>query len=402
MFPYISLCCRPYISFCRTNKDNDKKYSINNERLILAPPSNLSSLYNEFNSMSSDLNNNPDNVINCQYYDVQELQNLNLNSEKSLSLFHINISSLSKHQDDLEHLLNSLKIDFDVIAISETRISINNSSSGKTNLNNLSFEYCATQSAAGGTALYIKNTHTFIPIHDLSIYKSLQLESNFVEIVLPKKSNIIVGCIYRHPHMSLEEFNEDYLNLLSDKLSKENKKVFLLGDFNVDLLKYDHHSLTNKFLDSLSSNLFLPNIVLPTRICGQSKTLIDNIFSNVISPGIMSGNISASISDHLPQFSIFPEIFGESPSTKSNIFERDWSQFDQQSFVLDFFAIDWSTKIDLNANQVNSSFENFLNVINSLLDEHAPMKKVSKHRLKFRNKPWITKAIQKSINVKNL
>ena len=116
----------------------------------------------------------------------------------------------------------------------------------------------------------------------------------------------------------------------------------------------------------------------------------------------MSGNISASISDHLPQFSIFPEIFGESPSTKSNIFERDWSQFDQQSFVLDFFAIDWSTKIDLNANQVNSSFENFLNVINSLLDEHAPMKKVSKHRLKFRNKPWITKGIQKSIALKNV
>ena len=45
---------------------------------------------------------------------------------------------------------------------------------------------------------------------------------------------------------------------LFGKLSKENKQVFLLGDFNIDLLNYNDHQPTNEFLDSLASNSFLP------------------------------------------------------------------------------------------------------------------------------------------------
>ena len=34
--------------------------------------------------------------------------------------------------------------------------------------------------------------------------------------------------------MDLNDFNNDYLNPLLAKLSKEKKTVFLLGDYNVD------------------------------------------------------------------------------------------------------------------------------------------------------------------------
>ena len=47
------------------------------------------------------------------------------------------------------------------------------------------------------------------------------------------------------------------------------------------------------------------------------------------------------------------------------------------------------------------SMESLLNNINSILDAHAPLKKVNKHRLKFKTKPWITPALQKSIFNKN-
>ena len=78
--------------------------------------------------------------------------------------------------------------------------------------------------------------------------------------------------------MDLDEFNDNYLNTLLDKIFTENKSVFLLADFNVDLLKYDKHAPTNEFLDSLSSNMFLAHITQPNRISSTSKTLIDNIF----------------------------------------------------------------------------------------------------------------------------
>ena len=48
------------------------------------------------------------------------------------------------------------------------------------------------------------------------------------------------------------------INPLFNKLSKEKKQVFLLGDFYIDLLNYNDHQPTNEFLDSLASNSFLP------------------------------------------------------------------------------------------------------------------------------------------------
>ena len=39
--------------------------------------------------------------------------------------------------------------------------------------------------------------------------------------------------------------------------------------------------------------------------------------------------------------------------------------------------------------------------MNSILDEHAPLKRINKYKLKFKSKPWITPALQKSITVKN-
>ena len=84
------------------------------------------------------------------------------------------------------------------------------------------------------------------------------MESTFIKIVNLRKSNIIVGIIYRHPSMDLADFNCNYLNKLLENTSKEQKPIFLLGDFNVNLLNYNECNETNEFLDSLASNSFIP------------------------------------------------------------------------------------------------------------------------------------------------
>ena len=83
------------------------------------------------------------------------------------------------------------------------------------------------------------------------------MESTFIKIMNPKESNIIVGTIYKHPSMDLTDFNSNYLNSLLEKISKEQKFVFLLGDFNNNLMNYNVHKPTNEFLYSLASNCFL-------------------------------------------------------------------------------------------------------------------------------------------------
>ena len=92
--------------------------------------------------------------------------------------------------------------------------------------------------------------------------------------------------------MDLTDFNCNYLNKLLENISKEQKSVFLLGDFNVNLLNYNEHNQTNEFLDSLASNSFIPYILQPTRLTSHSNTLINNIFSFVTDPDIISDNLT--------------------------------------------------------------------------------------------------------------
>ena len=102
----------------------------------------------------------------------------------------------------------------------------------KINLNNYSFEFTHTESTVGGTLLYRANHSSYKSRNDLNLYKANQPESTFIEIINSKKI-IIVLCLYKHPVMDVANFNERFsLNPLPDKLSKENKEVFLLSSFD--------------------------------------------------------------------------------------------------------------------------------------------------------------------------
>ena len=105
--------------------------------------------------------------------------------------------------------------------------------------------------------------------------------------------------------LHIGDFNRDYNSSLLRKLSNESsKQIFLLGDFNIDLLKYESSELVNSFLDTLSSNFLSPQIILHTRISSLS-TLIDNIFCNLTHAiKSKSGNLTSTLSGHLPHFLI--------------------------------------------------------------------------------------------------
>ena len=103
--------------------------------------------------------------------------------------------------------------------------------------------------------------------------------------------------------MDVFYFKNNYLSQIFEIVSKNRKQRFFLGDFDINLLNYNDHQPTNDFLDSLASNSFIPYILHPTRITSPSKTLTDIMFSYFTSPEIISGNMTATISDHLPPFS---------------------------------------------------------------------------------------------------
>ena len=61
-------------------------------------------------------------------------------------------------------------------------------------------------------------------------------KSLFIEIKRAKQKNIVIGVVYRPPDRNFNDFNEE-LDQLVSIVSEENKTVFLLGDWNLNLMK---------------------------------------------------------------------------------------------------------------------------------------------------------------------
>ena len=58
------------------------------------------------------------------------------------------------------------------------------------------------------------------------IKKIDELESTFIEIINPRKSNIIVGVIHKHPKIEVSDFNNNFLINLLKNINEEQKKRF--------------------------------------------------------------------------------------------------------------------------------------------------------------------------------
>ena len=288
---------------------------------------------------------------------------------------------------------------FDIIGISETKLSKNIEPKFNINIEGYRCYHMDTEASKGGTLIYISNTLNSKERPDLAslLYKSEVLESTFIEIINPNKKNILVGCIYRHPSMDLKEFNDEYMIPFLEIFDKENKKKYLIGDFNVDLLKIDEDSKSSSFFDNITSNLFVPHIIHPTRITSTTKTLIDNIFSNSTNykEGI-SGNLTVSLSDHLAQFLLIPDECHHS-TKKQNLYTRDTKNFDSDKFTQEFQQIEWSSILKLHCNDPNVAFEGFQATVDNLVNTYLPKRKMTKKEIKQKEKPWISIEIQKLI-----
>ena len=93
---------------------------------------------------------------------------------------------------------------------------------------------------------------------------------------------------------------KEYLESTLSQLTRENKTIFIMGDFNVNLLNCESHPEFNDFLLMLNSYFLLPCISQPTRITGRSATSTNNMFSITYAMNATSSNLASKISDHLP------------------------------------------------------------------------------------------------------
>ena len=102
------------------------------------------------------------------------------------------------------------------------------------------------------------------------------------------------------------------------------------------------------------------------------------------------------MTDHLPIGCFVQNL---SPQKQKKIktvsYYRDKSKFKSEDFCDDmqskFFAYIINMP-DLNCDNINDSFNGFVNLLRSIIDDYASLKRLSRRQQKLRSKPWNRKA----------
>ena len=122
-------------------------------------------------------------------------------------------------------------------------------------------EHVLTPLASGGAGVFV----------DQSInYNVLEKTSNeafrvlWVEISFVNHKNIVCGIIYGQ-HNSPDYFLT-YLDKTIEILVSDDKDVYIMGDFNIDLLKCESSQISQDFLLSLRSSYLIPTVDKATRV----------------------------------------------------------------------------------------------------------------------------------------
>ena len=142
---------------------------------------------------------------------INEINQIKHDNDSSLSIIHTNIASISKYFDDLEQVLSIIKTKFHIIGISEHRLS-NQSLIPELNIDLPGYHpfiFDSSKTFCEGTGLFIKNTLVYKIRRDLKITSTSSFESTFIELIFPKKKNMIIGRLYRQ--IPISQFTDDYL-----------------------------------------------------------------------------------------------------------------------------------------------------------------------------------------------
>ena len=292
--------------------------------------------------------------------------------------------------DEFLSILNTFQ--FSVLAITETWL--HSTSPPIFNIDKYKFIHIDLNNGkGGGVALYIYDNLQYKVRHDIQLEG---IETLFIEIIDDKHKNKIIGVMYRPPNNVADVFLDNLESCL-ELISRENKEIYITGDFNIDL-SLPYTVLGQHFTNLLSSFSFKPLINKPTRITNLTHTIIDNVFSNVFDRN-ENGIIYYDISDHLPIFTICPNNKHLQKSrNKEYKTRRNETKRNIESLVIDLSQEDWHD-IYLERD-VNNSYEKFINKLLYYYDKNVPLTRINSSKKK-NIQPWITQGIIKSIFTRN-
>jgi len=247
----------------------------------------------------------------------------------------------------------------------------------------------------GGVGMYFRETVQYRILKEQSVMFDKVYESIFAEVITSSKKKYLIGSIYRpgnHSNMTqsdqFNQFIELFANSLSD-LTEIYERIYLFGDFNIDILKYSVSSQVAEYIDLLFSFGFLQVIAKPTRVTDFSATLIDHVLTNSYCKTYESVALSAHISDHFP---ILHFLAGPSASSLPKSIEyRDFSEDAINKFKDSIQRFNWTHVTDTECAQ--TAYNNFSATFSHLYNTYFPVLKKKFNKNFHKIEPWMTNGL---------
>ncbi|MCG8047037.1 MAG: reverse transcriptase domain-containing protein [Candidatus Thiodiazotropha endolucinida] len=250
-----------------------------------------------------------------------------------------------------------------------------------------------------GTAVYTKKILNAEKIPLATDYS----ESIWCKIKLDNNDALIIGCIYRSPSATEDNYSslEHLMRQISER--RESHKL-IMGDFNLRDINWDtlttelgEHHMASRFVECIRDTFLFQHILQPTRLRERSTpSVLDLVFTNE-EEMINDINYLSSLgkSDHLIltfDFKCYTRLdYSSAQKSMLNFFKADYNAINIQ-----LSGINWDT--ELNGLDLLRSWSRFAEINIDLMNKHIP---VSKPGQDSRNcKPFITRSCIQAIKIK--
>ena len=360
--------------------DEDELYQVNNANI---------------GNFSGDLSETSRVLENCKSINVSCLRSM-IKEDHNLNTYFYNIDGNKSNFDTLASELHCFGEKFSFIGLAETNVDSQHKDLYKlTNYNNYYNDKLPDKSSGTGVALYVHDSFGVKILDDACIIQP-HLEIIFAQV---KKGNatLNVGVLYRPPNSIFKDFISELERVI--KLLPKNL-TFLMGDFNVNLLKNASDVEVQSFENLLLSEGLYPCISIAThKRPSQEGTCIDNILCNQIEIIQHSGVIADQGSFHSPTFSLSHVDFNVSKNQK--IKQTQFYSFSKKNTnrLLELLQINYNCLIG-SYDHETPDFNRFFETFTKAVDESC---KLAVPRSTIRNainNPWITDAVINSIEEK--
>ena len=341
----------------------------------------------------------------CEYVEIEQIAELT--SKEYFSSYSHNVRSLAGHFDGLIDVLDLAKPHkFSVIALQEIwSISREYSIPSYNKLEYRTRDMdkpLPNPNCGGGVGLFIDKKFSYEILEVESSFTPGVYESIWAKIQISKGKYKIIGNVYRpntaplaNLALAIATHNKIIETLKSNKANK-NCEIQILSDFNVDILNFAQHELTNTYLESMFSNSLLPVITRPTRIHHTSASLIDHIFVSNKTNRHIAGIVISSLSDH------FPTIYIEECKLDKSAPKPYKTRLINEETIPGFEKLLKTAPWDcVKKDDPKVAFDNFFEIICNARDIAFPEVMITPKAAKPMRSPWMSSGLLKSSKNKN-